>query len=231
MKVVPVFGNHREPPGSGQAQRVVPAGGATPFRGAPWEPPQLLSGSGPWEPGPTDERTNAQRGTTRSGLPRRPSQPRGRSRASDEVVSGRALVMPLRVGTTPARQGDAGRDARLTEGTVLPVLRQALSRRVPARRRAAGVTGRLLTARELGDLLGVSAETVLRWTRRGELPAIKLPGGAIRYQPEALEAWLDEHATAATPGREARTVPTGAAANGTVLFSARTVPARDDEDH
>ena len=52
------------------------------------------------------------------------------------------------------------------------------------------MTGRLLTAREVAQLLGVSTETVLRWTRRGELPAIRLPGGAIRYREDELHAWL-----------------------------------------
>ena len=47
------------------------------------------------------------------------------------------------------------------------------------------MTGRLLTAREVAERLGVIAETVLRWTRRGELPAIRLPGGAIRYREAA----------------------------------------------
>jgi len=50
--------------------------------------------------------------------------------------------------------------------------------------------GPLLTAREVAELLGVSAETVLRWTRRGELPAIRLPGGAIRYRETELDTWL-----------------------------------------
>jgi len=54
------------------------------------------------------------------------------------------------------------------------------------------VTGPLLTAREVADLLDVSAETVLRWTRRGELPAIKLPGGAIRFREDKIDAWLVE---------------------------------------
>jgi len=94
------------------------------------------------------------------------------------------------------------------------------------------MSGRLVTARELANDFGVSTETILRWTRRGELPAIKLPGGAIRFRGEEIEAWLTEHATAA-PGREARTVPTGAAAE-TVLSSARTVPllsaAQDEEE-
>lgn len=63
----------------------------------------------------------------------------------------------------------------------------------------------LLTARQVAELLGVSAETVLRWTRRGELPAIRLPGGALRYRAEALEDWLGVHATAGSADREALT--------------------------
>ena len=50
----------------------------------------------------------------------------------------------------------------------------------------------LMTARAVADTLGVSAETVLRWTRRGEIPAIKLPSGAIRYRAAGLEEWLAE---------------------------------------
>jgi excisionase family DNA binding protein len=57
------------------------------------------------------------------------------------------------------------------------------------------VTGRLLTARELAGLLDVSPETVLRWTRRGELPAVRLPGGAIRYREDELDSWLSLRAT------------------------------------
>ncbi|MGH3006526.1 MAG: helix-turn-helix transcriptional regulator [Gaiellaceae bacterium] len=56
---------------------------------------------------------------------------------------------------------------------------------------------RLLTARELAERLGVSSETVLRWTRDGEVPAIRLPRGSIRYRPDAIEAWLEGRATSA----------------------------------
>jgi excisionase family DNA binding protein len=49
---------------------------------------------------------------------------------------------------------------------------------------------RLLTAREVAGLIGVSSETVLRWTRRGELPGFRLPGGALRYRETELEQWL-----------------------------------------
>jgi excisionase family DNA binding protein len=72
------------------------------------------------------------------------------------------------------------------------------------------VSGPLLTAREVGEVLGVHAETVLRWTRRGELPAIRLPGGALRYRDHVLEAWLDSRG--ATPGEEVSPTPADAAA-------------------
>lgn len=49
---------------------------------------------------------------------------------------------------------------------------------------------RLLTAREVADVLGVCTETVLRWTRAGKLPPIRLPGGAIRFREDDLDAWL-----------------------------------------
>jgi excisionase family DNA binding protein len=57
------------------------------------------------------------------------------------------------------------------------------------------MTDRLLTAREVAERLGVSPATVLRWVRRGELPAIRLPSGAIRFRESELEAWLEQRAT------------------------------------
>jgi excisionase family DNA binding protein len=53
----------------------------------------------------------------------------------------------------------------------------------------------LMTARELADMLGVSTETVLRWVRRGKLPAFRLPGGAIRFREDVIERLLDQWAT------------------------------------
>jgi excisionase family DNA binding protein len=63
-----------------------------------------------------------------------------------------------------------------------------------------GPTTRLLTTREVADLVAVSPDTILRWTRRGAVPAIRLPGGAIRYRPEAVDSWLDDRATAVVAG-------------------------------
>ena len=59
------------------------------------------------------------------------------------------------------------------------------------------MSGPLLTARAVADLLDVSAETVLRWTRRGEFDGVVvyMPGGGIRYREDALDGWLAERAT------------------------------------
>ncbi|MGH3077240.1 MAG: helix-turn-helix domain-containing protein [Gaiellaceae bacterium] len=54
---------------------------------------------------------------------------------------------------------------------------------------------RLVTARDVAEQLGVTPKTVLRWTGRGLLPAIRLPSGALRYRPEDVDAWLHEHET------------------------------------
>jgi excisionase family DNA binding protein len=53
------------------------------------------------------------------------------------------------------------------------------------------VSDSLLTARQVADLLGVSAGALLRWTRAGLVPALKLPSGAVRYRPEEIDAWLE----------------------------------------
>jgi excisionase family DNA binding protein len=68
------------------------------------------------------------------------------------------------------------------------------------------VSEHLLTTREVADRFGVNPETILRWTRSGRLPAIRLSVGAIRFRESEIEAWLDEHATAA-PGRGSASHP------------------------
>jgi excisionase family DNA binding protein len=84
------------------------------------------------------------------------------------------------------------------------------------------VTG-LLTAREVAERLGVTTETVLVWVRRGELPAFRLPGGAIRFRPDEFEAWLAERAT---PGRGAPATTPDAA----VLTLPSSPPATTHEE-
>jgi excisionase family DNA binding protein len=88
------------------------------------------------------------------------------------------------------------------------------------------VNARLLTARHVAELLDVSPETVLRWTRRGELSAIKLPGGAIRFREDELDRWLEERAT---PTRSLPTTTPSVARPGTLQSLAPTT-TRDEED-
>ena len=83
---------------------------------------------------------------------------------------------------------------------------------------------RLLTAREIAQRLGVSAETVLRWARRGEVPFIRLPGGAIRFREDEIEEWLEERAT---PSRGASTTPASAAQR--LGYMASTTPKVEED--
>jgi excisionase family DNA binding protein len=50
---------------------------------------------------------------------------------------------------------------------------------------------RLLTAKEVADLLAVPESWVREGTREGRIPHLKL-GRYRRYQPAAIEAWLAE---------------------------------------
>ena len=52
------------------------------------------------------------------------------------------------------------------------------------------VSERLVTARELAEVLGLSASTVLDMWERGELPGFKI-GRAVRFRPSEVEAWLE----------------------------------------
>jgi excisionase family DNA binding protein len=73
------------------------------------------------------------------------------------------------------------------------------------------MSGQLLTAREVAGRLSVSSETVLRWTRRGELPAIYLSNRAVRFREDELDAWLSARATGRpTMSRTIEAAPAGA---------------------
>lgn len=93
------------------------------------------------------------------------------------------------------------------------------------------MTDRLLTAREVAERFGLTVETVLRWTRRGELPAFKL-GAAIRYREADLEAWLERHATASPAPRGVSPTRDNRARRGSDYAPVTVVPSptrpRDD---
>lgn len=53
---------------------------------------------------------------------------------------------------------------------------------------------RLLSTRQLADMVGISVATIERWRAQGtpDLPPhIKLSSGAIRYSPKEVQHWLD----------------------------------------
>lgn len=51
------------------------------------------------------------------------------------------------------------------------------------------MTGALLTAAEVAELLGVPASWVYEQSRRGRIPTVTL-GRYRRYRREAIEAWV-----------------------------------------
>jgi excisionase family DNA binding protein len=52
----------------------------------------------------------------------------------------------------------------------------------------------LLTAQQVADRLSVHVESVRRWTRRGDLAAVRLPSGRYRYRSEDVAALVQNTA-------------------------------------
>jgi excisionase family DNA binding protein len=65
-----------------------------------------------------------------------------------------------------------------------------------------GIAASFLTARELAERLRISPAAVLRWAARGDVPSFKFPGGAVRFDPAAIDAWLAGRARGAGEGTE-----------------------------
>ena len=73
-------------------------------------------------------------------------------------------------------------------------------------------TERLLSARELGELLGFAAGTVVDWAEAGKVPAFKV-GGRLRFRESEVLAWLEQQRVGQEPltrEHEGRTVPSQA---------------------
>lgn len=49
----------------------------------------------------------------------------------------------------------------------------------------------LLTAREVAERLSVHVESVRRWTRQGDLRAVRLPSGRYRYRADDVAAMVN----------------------------------------
>jgi excisionase family DNA binding protein len=52
----------------------------------------------------------------------------------------------------------------------------------------------LLTAQQVAERLSVHVESVRRWTRRGDLAAVRLPSGRYRYRTEDVDHMVSGNA-------------------------------------
>lgn len=52
----------------------------------------------------------------------------------------------------------------------------------------------LLTAQQVAERLAVHVESVRRWTRKGDLAAVRLPSGRYRYRADDVAALVDGRA-------------------------------------
>jgi excisionase family DNA binding protein len=53
------------------------------------------------------------------------------------------------------------------------------------------MSGRLLRARDVADLLSISPATVLDWWEAGRLPGFRLSSRAVRFRESEVLAWLE----------------------------------------
>ena len=88
------------------------------------------------------------------------------------------------------------------------------------------MTERLLTARDLGQLLGFSPSTIVDWAEAGKVPAFKV-GGRLRFRESEVLAWLETKRAGA--GGEVAPVPFQSPAQGPSLTVA-PVPVTGGED-
>jgi excisionase family DNA binding protein len=53
------------------------------------------------------------------------------------------------------------------------------------------VSEKLLAARELAELLGFAAGTIVDWAERGDVPCFKV-GGRLRFRESEVVDWLEQ---------------------------------------
>jgi excisionase family DNA binding protein len=64
--------------------------------------------------------------------------------------------------------------------------------------------GRLLTAAEVAERLGVTARYVYGLGRRGVLPRVVLPGEVVRFEEAAVDALIETHRQQGQPEHPVR---------------------------
>jgi excisionase family DNA binding protein len=53
---------------------------------------------------------------------------------------------------------------------------------------------KLMTLRDVSEMLGIPVHTLYRWRHNGDGPAGYRVGRHVRYRREAVEAWLEQQA-------------------------------------
>lgn len=51
---------------------------------------------------------------------------------------------------------------------------------------------RLLSSKEVGEILGLTAETVKRWARQNKIPSIKLSSRKVSFSELAIQQFIAE---------------------------------------
>jgi len=69
------------------------------------------------------------------------------------------------------------------------------------------MTGRLLTTRQVAELLSVSPETILRRWRAGEIPGYRLASNVLRFDEHDIDQWLRQRLRPATREEHHRWIP------------------------
>ena len=92
--------------------------------------------------------------------------------------------------TKPIRQRRVPQPSRLSRLQVIPhgsepSNTETLANRIGSYRGA-------LTARQLSELLSISAVTIFKLAKRGTLPSFRV-GSCVRFCPAAIARWLQDH--------------------------------------
>ena len=56
----------------------------------------------------------------------------------------------------------------------------------------------LIRAAQAAEQIGIETRTLYQWVAAGRVPVVRLSPRTIRFDPEALQAWIDEHVEPAT---------------------------------
>jgi len=91
--------------------------------------------------------------------------------------------------TRPARQRRVPQPSRLSRLQVIACRSEPSSTETLADQIAAFEGA--LTARQLSELLSISAVTIFKMAKRGALPSLRI-GGCVRFCPRTVARWLRE---------------------------------------